>query len=104
MKFALFANGENYLWHYTSYDYVVLENYKPEEKKELKPKLKFEEGDFVYLCDALSGCDGANSRVGIVTDREASNGLSKPCGLDTTNVIFESGRIWCVNTDGIKLL
>lgn len=102
LKFALFANGENHLWHYTSYDYVVLENYKPEEKKEPKPKLKFKEGDYVYVRNATNGCQGAIGKNGVVTNLEATYGLLKSCGLDTKNVRLTNGTIWRVNTDGLE--
>lgn len=65
-------------------------------------KAKFKKGDYVYIAYACCGCQGANGRRGIVTDRQATNGLTNDPSIDTTNVLLSSGSVWRVNTDGLE--
>ena len=79
----------------------------PEEtiKKFLGDTRKFKVGDRVKVVNPANGCFGAEDMIGIVTDKEASNGLLDNKPFPTINIKLEfNSSIWCVNEDGCELI
>lgn len=74
-------------------------------KKFLGDTRKFKVGDRVKVVNPTNGCFDAEDMIGIVTDKEASNGLLDNKPFPTINIKLEfNGSIWCVNEDGCVLV
>lgn len=82
-----------------------MEREETEEKESVRKtekeryEMKYKVGDKVRVIKATSGCMGAEGSIGVVTDKENTNGL-----LDCTNgfnIELKNGKIWRIGFESV---